>query len=47
MVSVVRAGARIGVIVGKGKGGYGHRYSLIVQPLKTNLCWIGLIVYDN
>jgi hypothetical protein len=30
---VVKAGARIQVIGGKGKGGYGHRYSPIVQSM--------------
>ena len=36
-VWVVRAGARIGVIGGKGKGGYGHRLPVFIPHIDMNV----------
>ena len=36
-VWVARAGARIGVIGGKGKGGYGHRLPVFIPHIDMNV----------
>jgi hypothetical protein len=36
-VWVARAGARIGVIGGKGKGGYGHRLPAFIPHIDMNV----------